>query len=456
MPLLSGILDFVGNTLPWTPMGRGILAAREQQQMAQYRQQQMEMQKQEWAHRQQEWNQQQSQIEAAKSAFKPGAPPPDQIPITPQVGSPGYDQARQKLDQVQVGANSPVDYLRAPQSAAVQAMAAAGQFGTAAQFLKESLPKEPEWREETVGGLQGQRNAQTGKFDPFPQAATTERPLTPIAQLRADWQAKRITDDEYKAGLNKLTQTETEQSRGSQGGAILIPGKGVRQSRFKNGEYEFMDDDGQWKTTPPGTVPTSVQTDSPGQKFQMGNSLRDDYRAVSGEFKAIQDAYQRISSVPESPAGDLSMLYSYVKLLDPGSVVRESEFATAATARPLLERLGISWDAVSSLWQGKRMTPSMRKDFLNAADKIYEGADDIQASRDQQYEALAKEYQLDPRAVVTGIRSGAVKRRNAAPAQQSAGGGSVLDEARAAIAAGAPRDKVIERLRKNGIDPGGL
>jgi len=37
-----------------------------------------------------------------------------------------------------------------------------------------------------------------------------------------------------------------------------------------------------------------------------------------------------------------------------------------------------------------------------------------------------------------------------------AGGGSVLDRARAAIAAGAPRDAVVKRLRDNGIDPKGL
>ena len=37
-----------------------------------------------------------------------------------------------------------------------------------------------------------------------------------------------------------------------------------------------------------------------------------------------------------------------------------------------------------------------------------------------------------------------------------AAAGNPLDEAKAAIAAGAPRDKVIERLRQNGIEPSGL
>lgn len=58
--------------------------------------------------------------------------------------------------------------------------------------------------------------------------------------------------------------------------------------------------------------------------------------------------------------------------------------------------------------------------------------------------AIAQAYGLDP-----GELGG-----KAAPGPR--GGGDPLAQARAAIAAGAPRDKVIERLRQNGINPGGL
>jgi hypothetical protein len=43
-----------------------------------------------------------------------------------------------------------------------------------------------------------------------------------------------------------------------------------------------------------------------------------------------------------------------------------------------------------------------------------------------------------------------------AAAAPAAGGGDLLEKARSAIAAGAPRDKVIERLKAAGIDPSGL
>lgn len=207
---------------------------------------------------------------------------------------------------------------------------------------------------------------------------------------------------------------DAQQSRGSQAGAIIVPGKGVRQSRFRGSQYEFMDDDGQWKTTPPGTRPTSVATDSPGQRFDMSNKLRDEYQKLSGTFKEVEQSYGRINSTEATPAGDLAMLYAYTKMLDPGSVVRESEFATASTARPLMERLGLSWDAVKGVWEGRRMTPGMRADFSKSAGNLYNQASSAQDERDGQYSTLAQQYDLDPTRVVTGVRtpSAAKKKTN--------------------------------------------
>ncbi len=171
MPLLSNILNFVGDNLPWTPMGRGILAAREQQQMSQYRNQMMQRQ-------QQQFDLEKTQFDNAQRMFKPGAAHPDQIPVTPTVGSPGYDEARQKFDNTDIGTASAVDYLKGPASQVAQSLAGAGQFQSAAQLLKENVPQAPQWQEETVSGLAGQRDTKTGKFDPFPQSQSASAPVT--------------------------------------------------------------------------------------------------------------------------------------------------------------------------------------------------------------------------------------------------------------------------------------
>ena len=61
----------------------------------------------------------------------------------------------------------------------------------------------------------------------------------------------------------------------------------------------------------------------------------------------------------------------------------------------------------------------------------------------------------DP-ARTSGIPPDTTGGATAAGAPPAAGGGGLVEEARKAIAAGAPRDKVIQRLREKGGDPAGL
>jgi hypothetical protein len=179
------------------------------------------------------------------------------------------------------------------------------------------------------------------------------------------------------------------------------------------------------------------------QGFTQENTLRDEYQKGAKSFSVVNDAYSKISSVPASPTGDLSMLYNYMKMLDPNSVVRESEFRVAATARPLLENLGLSWDRIGSVWSGNRMTPGQRADFQKSAKGVYGAALNNQTQWDAQYTDLATNYGLDPKHVVTG--SARYKNKQ-----------DPIASARAAIAAGADRTAVIKRLKDANIDTTGF
>ena len=179
------------------------------------------------------------------------------------------------------------------------------------------------------------------------------------------------------------------------------------------------------------------------QGFTQENNLRDEYQKGAKSFSVVNDAYSKISSVPASPTGDLSMLYNYMKMLDPNSVVRESEFRVAATARPLLENLGLSWDRIGSVWSGNRMTPGQRADFKKSAEGVYGAALNNQNQWDTQYTDLANSYGLDPKHIVTG--SARYKNKQ-----------DPIASARAAIAAGADKAAVIKRLQDAGINTEGL
>jgi hypothetical protein len=88
------------------------------------------------------------------------------------------------------------------------------------------------------------------------------------------------------------------------------------------------------------------------------------------EFSTQADAYSRIlaSAANPSAAGDLSLIFQYMKVLDPTSVVRESEFAMAASAGSYGERIK---SAVERAKNGERLSDDIRADFVKRAEMLY-------------------------------------------------------------------------------------
>lgn len=132
------------------------------------------------------------------------------------------------------------------------------------------------------------------------------------------------------------------------------------------------------------------------------NTLRDEYNNLTKDFRVIQDAHEKIKSVAATGAGDMSLLYSFVKLLDPGSVVRESEFAAAAASGSFGERIQGAMQRVIS---GQRLPDSLRNDFIREADNLYtsqkKGTDRLTAS----YTGMAKRMGLNPENVIVDYAS---------------------------------------------------
>jgi hypothetical protein len=103
-------------------------------------------------------------------------------------------------------------------------------------------------------------------------------------------------------------------------------------------------------------------------EFNNANTLRDEFSTLTKDFRTVQDAFSKIQSTSDSGAGDMSLLYSYVKLLDPGSVVRESEFATAAASGSYGERIQ---GLVQRVMTGERLPASLRQEFKAEAGNLF-------------------------------------------------------------------------------------
>jgi len=149
-----------------------------------------------------------------------------------------------------------------------------------------------------------------------------------------------------------------------------------------------------------GAVSALMQQRLKGPKdtFKDVQALRKEFTGLSRikNFSDVTEAYTRIikSAKDPSAAGDLALIFNYMKVLDPASVVRESEFAAAAKAGGLGPRIQA---AVEQIEKGTRLAPEQRADFVNRATQLYQGAEEQARPIYQTYEEIAIARGFDPK-----------------------------------------------------------
>lgn len=107
------------------------------------------------------------------------------------------------------------------------------------------------------------------------------------------------------------------------------------------------------------------------------------------DFSSQSQALGRIVSSAEkdSPAADLALIFNYMKMLDPGSTVREGEFATAQNAAGVPERIVNLYNNVVN---GTRLNPAQRQDFVGTAYDIYKQSEQSYDQLESQYNTLGQ------------------------------------------------------------------
>lgn len=139
--------------------------------------------------------------------------------------------------------------------------------------------------------------------------------------------------------------------------------------------------------------------------FEQEDKLRDEYTKAAGDFVKVRDSYGRIlaSGRNPSPAGDISLVYGFMKMQDPGSTVREGEYATAENSGGIGARLRNIYNKMLS---GEKLTPEQRADFVQQAGMLYKQQERFHQSNVERYTGLANQYGLDPSRVVVDLGGG--------------------------------------------------
>ncbi len=175
---------------------------------------------------------------------------------------------------------------------------------------------------------------------------------------------------------------------------------------FQNFAVVGTNEDGTPKLVPQGKagvkgslVDVNVKGDQ--KIFDNENKLRDDFKKEAKTFVDVRDGYTRMKSALEqkdiTAASTLAGATSFMKLLDPGSVVRESELGMAMAATGAIDR---ALNYINVLQKGKVLTESQRKDFLAIGEQLYKAAAANQAQLEGKYSEDAKSYGLNPDRVI--------------------------------------------------------
>jgi hypothetical protein len=148
------------------------------------------------------------------------------------------------------------------------------------------------------------------------------------------------------------------------------------------------------------TISVIPKDRDPKDATQTELAVGKNFTAEAAPYIGISQAYTKIESAAKnkSPAGDLSLIFGYMKILDPGSVVREGEFATAQNTGSVPESISALYNRVIS---GQRLTDRQRADFLMQAQNLVRSQRDLfNNTIAPKYVSLIQSNSLNPNNVV--------------------------------------------------------
>lgn len=135
------------------------------------------------------------------------------------------------------------------------------------------------------------------------------------------------------------------------------------------------------------------------ERSDVAEGLRKEIATAAKPFIDVRDAYRRVETVSQnpSPAGDISLIFNFMKMLDPGSTVREGEFATAQNAAGVPDQVMNLYNRIMS---GYRLNEDQRNDFSTQARRLYAVQSSQHNKLMEQYRGIAQRNGLDERDVL--------------------------------------------------------
>jgi hypothetical protein len=116
-------------------------------------------------------------------------------------------------------------------------------------------------------------------------------------------------------------------------------------------------------------------------------------------FTELSQAFKKVETAALNPsaAGDISLVYGYMKILDPRSTVMQGEQATAANAGGVSDRVRAMYNKALT---GETLADNVRQDFYAQSRNLVESQRELQQDIASRYGLIATQNKLDPNQVV--------------------------------------------------------
>ena len=133
----------------------------------------------------------------------------------------------------------------------------------------------------------------------------------------------------------------------------------------------------------------------PKTVFEQEEKLRKEYQTRSKVYGELGTTFSNIQSSAgaKNGPGDIALITGFMKMLDPGSVVRETEFATARDTAGLFTQLQ---NRLEKAKNGQLLSPAQRDEYVVLSKRYLDSA---QKQADQGKKALGvvvKNFRLNP------------------------------------------------------------
>lgn len=155
-------------------------------------------------------------------------------------------------------------------------------------------------------------------------------------------------------------------------------------------------------------------------EMKLGSSFKGE--PIYKDFNDMKSAFSQVVSSLSAgtPIGDVAGATKIMKLLDPGSVVRESELAIAMQASGRMDRLQ---NYFNNFMTGEKLTPTQREDFKALANELYAAAGQAYNAKRGEYEQFGQAYGFKNLGTALGPQANipSVMRKNAPSAPGTAG-----------------------------------